>query len=407
MSNSIDSPKAHGSGWLEILTAGFLVVLVCYAGPLLIYQQAAHAMGVSAAEFSSWIFAISIAAGVTCIVLSFWMRAPIATAWSAPGTVLLISLGTRLPMAEVVGAFFVAAAAILFLGISGLFDRLVRAIPRAVADGMMAGILFGFGVDAMGGFAKAPGVIVLLLGAYFALQVLLPRLTMLALLTLGLVISWQGYGVQLDTIGLQLAAPKFTTPQFSVQAMLGLALPLVITTVTGQILPGMTILRANGYQTPARPILIVTSLASMVGALFGGITTALAAITLALCAGPDAHPDPDRRWLAGVAAGVFFCIGGIFAGSIGALLALLPTEIIAMLAGLALLGAITKSLTDMLTAGTDVQAGLVTFIVTTADVSLWGISSAFWGVVAGVGAVIITRAAMTLWQRGAARMRSA
>lgn len=385
-----DGPDA---GWPTILSAGFLVVLVSYAGPMLIYLQAAHAMGVSEADFSSWVFATSLAAGVTSIVLSIWSRAPVVTAWSAPGCVLLISLGAGLPFAEVVGAYIVAALAILGLGVTGLFDRLVAAIPQAVADGMMAGILFGFAVHAFGGIGEAPGIVAILVGAYFAFGAVVPRYTMLLLLVVGLGLSWSVYGVNPDSIGIAFAEPSITWPAFSLSATLGLALPLVITTVTGQFLPGFTILKANGYDVPARPILVVSSLASLVSALFGGMTNALAAITLALCAGPDGHPDPRRRWLAGVAAGVFFCLGGIFAGSIGRLMALLPAQIIGLLAGLALLGAILKSLGDMLAANEGTQAGLVTFAITTTGVSIWGIGSAFWGVVAGVAAVAITRTA--------------
>lgn len=381
------------AGWPTILSAGFLVVLVSYAGPMLIYLQAAHAMGVSEADFSSWVFAISLAAGVTSIVLSVWSRAPVVTAWSAPGCVLLISLGAGLPFAEVVGAYIVAALAILGLGVTGLFDRLVAAIPQAVADGMMAGILFGFTVHAFGGIGEAPGIVAILVGAYFAFGAVVPRYTMLLLLVVGLGLSWSVYGVNPDSIGIAFAEPRITWPAFSLSATLGLALPLVITTVTGQFLPGFTILKANGYDVPARPILVVSSLASLVSALFGGMTNALAAITLALCAGPDGHPDPQRRWLAGVAAGGFFCLGGIFAGSIVRLMSLLPTQIIGLLAGLALLGAILKSLGDMLAANEGTQAGLVTFAITTAGVSIWGIGSAFWGVVAGVAAVAITRSA--------------
>lgn len=390
---------AEGNHWAGVLSAGFLVVLVSYAGPLLIYLQAAHAMGASPAEFSSWVFAISVSAGVSTILLSIWFRAPVVTAWSAPGTVLLISLGAQMPFAEVVGAFIVAAVAILVLGATALFDRLVTAIPKAVADGMMAGILFGFTAHAMSGIAEAPVVVAILVGAYFAFAAVIPRYTMLVLVALGLALSWTAYGVSPEAVGLALAEPRLTWPAFSVPATLGLALPLVITTVTGQFLPGLTILRANGYDVPARPILVVSSLASIIGALFGGITTALAAITLALCAGPESHPDPRRRWLAGVAAGAFFCLGGVFAGSIGRLMALLPVQIIGLLAGLALLGAILKSLGDMVGAFEDAQAGLVTFAITTAGVSIWGIGSAFWGVVAGVSAVAITR--------GAARLRAA
>lgn len=390
------STGPDGGHWAGIISAGFFVVLVSYAGPLLIYLQAANAMGASAAEFSSWVFAISVAAGVASIVLSVWTRVPVATAWSAPGTVLLISLGTGLPFAEVVGAFLVTAVVILVIGATGLFDRFVALIPRAVADGMMAGILFGFGLQAMEGIAEAPFIVGGLLIAYFALMASVPRYALLVLLALGLVLSWQVYGVSPEAIGIGFAEPRFVSPAFSVEAVLSLALPLVLTTLTGQFLPGITILRANGYAVSARPLIVVSSLASIFAAFFGGITIALAAITLALCAGPESHPDPRRRWLAGVAAGVFFCVGGIFAGSLVGVLTLLPVEIIAMLAGLALLNAILRGMTDMLASAEDAQAGLVTFIVTTTGVSIAGVSSAFWGVVVGIAAVAVSRAVRRL-----------
>lgn len=390
------STEPDGGHWAGVISAGFLVVLVSYAGPLLIYLQAANAMGASAAEFSSWVFAISVGAGIASIVLSVWTRVPVATAWSAPGTVLLISLGTGLPFAEVVGAFLVTAVVILVLGASGLFDRFVALIPRAVADGMMAGILFGFGLQAMEGIAEAPFIVGGLLVAYFALMASVPRYTLLILLAIGLALSWQVYGVSPEAIGIGFAEPRFTAPAFSIEAVLSLALPLVLTTLTGQFLPGITILRANGYSVSARPLIVVSSIASIFAGFFGGITIALAAITLALCAGPEAHPDPRRRWLAGVAAGVFFCLGGIFSGSLAGLLTLLPVEIIAMLAGLALLNAILRGMTDMLASTEDAQAGLVTFIVTTTGVSIAGVSSAFWGVVVGIGAVAVSRAVRRL-----------
>lgn len=394
---TISTPTEPDEGhWAGVISAGFLVVLVSYAGPLLIYLQAANAMGASASEFSSWVFAISVGAGIASIVLSVWTRVPVATAWSAPGTVLLISLGTGLPFAEVVGAFLVTAVVILVLGATGLFDRFVALIPRAVADGMMAGILFGFGLQAMEGIAEAPFIVGGLLVAYFALMASVPRYTLLILLAIGLALSWQVYGVSPEAIGIGFAEPRFTAPAFSIEAVLSLALPLVLTTLTGQFLPGITILRANGYSVSARPLIVVSSIASIFAAFFGGITIALAAITLALCAGPEAHPDPRRRWLAGVAAGVFFCLGGIFSGSLAGLLTLLPVEIIAMLAGLALLNAILRGMTDMLASTEDAQAGLVTFIVTTTGVSIAGVSSAFWGVVVGIGAVAVSRAVRRL-----------
>lgn len=266
-------------------------------------------MGVSDAAFSSWVMAISIAAGLTSIALSLMTRAPIVTAWSAPGTVLLISVGAGMPFSDVVGAFVLSALVILALGVTGLFDRLVAAIPKPVASGMMAGILFGFGLKAMGAMATAPAIFAVLVAAYLVFSVLLPRYAVVIMLILGLLLAWLVEDVPMGDVRATFASPVLTWPSFSVQAMAGLALPLILTTLTGQFLPGMAILRANGFQVAARPIVVLCALASLPSGLFGGITTALASITLALCAALDAHRDPARRYAAGVACGVVFCRG--------------------------------------------------------------------------------------------------
>lgn len=378
---------------LSTVAAGFLAVLVSYSGPLLLYFEAARAMEVPLSAFSSWVFAISMAAGLSSIGLSLWLRAPIVTAWSAPGTALLISIGTGLPFDQIVGAFLVSAAAIFAIGASGLFDRAVALIPAQVADGMMAGILFGFGVKAMGGLGAAPELFAALLCAYAVFSTAAPRLALvlLAALAVGLSLWTGGPGEGAGAVTLAFAAPQLTWPSFSAPAIVGLGLPLVLTTLTGQFLPGMAILRGYGYRVPARPIVMVAAGLSAVGALLGAVNTALAAITAAICAGPEAEPDRDKRWAAAAVNGVFYCIGGIFAGSVVQLLASVPATVITMLAGLALLNAVTGGLRKVFGGEGAVLPGLLAFMVTVSGVSLWDIGSAFWGVVVGVAALHLQR----------------
>ncbi len=375
--------------------AGFLAVLVSYAGPLLIYLSAAEAMGVSKDGFSSWVFAISVAAGLSSIGLSLWFRVPVAMAWSAPGTVLLISLGTSLSPAEMVGAYMAVAAVLVLIGISGAFERLVQFLPPSVTNGMMAGILFGFGLKAAGGLATDPAAIALLIIVFAGCAVIIPRYAMLFLLASALLISAVFYDASVGTVNVAFAHLEITGPAFSTGAMLSLALPLLITTLSGQYLPGMAILRASGFNISANPILIVGGFVSVAAAFLGGITTALASITAAFCAGPDSHEDPNRRYVAGIACGVFFCLGGVFAGSIVEILILLPSALIALLAGLALLQPILKFVEAML-ASDNAQAGLLTFMFTASGVSLFGIGSAFWGVVIGIAVHFLARAVRPL-----------
>ncbi len=372
---------------VSTIVAGFLAVLISLAGPLLILLQAAMAMGIGSALFSSWVFATLISAGLASIVLSLKLRAPILVAWSAPGAVLLISIGPQLAYSEVVGAYLVTAAVILLVGCTGVFDRLVELVPRAVASGMMAGILFQFGSSAIGALSTAPLAFGVLLGAYLLLSAWWPRFVMMILLLIALALAGTSYDMSFSQVDIALAQPELAWPSLSLDALLSLSFPLIITTLTGQFLGGMAILRANGFHAPARPILVLASLAALPAALYGGITTALAAITMALGAGEEADPDPARRYVAGVASGLFLCLADVFAGTIVALLTLLPVEIIALLAGLALLGPIAKGLQDMLADTRDAQAGLLTFIVAASGSSLWGLGAAFWGIVIGLVAV--------------------
>jgi benzoate membrane transport protein len=372
--------------------AGFLAVLVSYAGPLLIYLSAAEAMDISRPAFTSWVFAISVSAGSSSIALSLWFRVPISMAWSAPGTVLLIGLGTSLSAAEMVGAYIAVAGSLVLIGISGFFERLVQVLPPAVTNGMMAGILFGFGLKAAGGFATDPVTIATLIAAFAVCTAIVPRYAVLVLLALAVVLTSFTYETSITSVSLSLAQPQVTLPAFSVPAMLSLAVPLLITTLSGQYLPGMAILRAHGYTVSANPILIFGGIASAGAAVFGGITTALASITAAFCAGPESHEEPDRRYIAGVACGVFFCLGGLFAESIVDMLILLPSSVIALLAGLALLQPILK-FTGAVMASEDAQAGLLTFIFTASGVTLFGIGAAFWGVVVGIAVHFLTRIA--------------
>lgn len=363
--------------------AGLLAVLVSFAGPLLIYLSAAEAVAVSNETFTSWVFAISMAAGLSSIGLSFWFRVPIAMAWSAPGTVLLISIGTDLSPSEIVGAYLVVAVCLILIGFSGVFELFVQVLTPAITNGMMAGILFGFGLRAASGLASDPLAICLLLATFSILTAFVPKYAMLVLLAVALGVSSVANETALSSIGLSLGTPEWTSPSFSIAAMLSLAVPLLITTLSGQYLPGMAIIKSNGYKISANPILIFGGIASAVAALFGGITTALASITAAFCAGPDSHEDSDRRYVAGIACGAFFCLCGAFSGSIVDAIIVLPASVIALLAGLALLRPILKFLEAMIDSEGS-MAGLLTLIFTASNVSLFGIGSAFWGAFVGI-----------------------
>ncbi|WP_295958884.1 benzoate/H(+) symporter BenE family transporter [Rhodoferax sp.] len=374
---------------LSAITAGFLAVLISYSGPLVIFFQAAQNAHVSPDMMASWVWAISIGAGVSGIVLSWWLKVPVVTAWSAPGTALLVTLFPHISLEQAVGAYLVAAVVILGIGTSGYFDKLMHAILKGIASAMMAGILFQFGVGTFQAVKTMPAITFGMIAVYLLFRRLLPRYCLVVLLIASLAMAVAFKGVSLAGVGLHLASPVFIRPEWTWGATLSLALPLVLVSVTGQFLPGMAILRSAGYSTPARPIIMVTSLASIGAAFFGGITVVIAAITAALCTGKDAHEDARKRYVAGIANGVFYLVGGCFAGTIILFFAALPKELIAVLAGLALVGAISGSLAGAMQEADHREASVITFLATASGMGFWGLGSAFWGVVLGAVAYLL------------------
>jgi benzoate membrane transport protein len=374
---------------LSAVAAGFLAVLVSYAGPLAIFFQAGAAADIPAQMMTSWVWAISMGAAVSGILLSVWLKAPIVTAWSAPGTALLVTLFPELSLNEAVGAYITAAVIIFVIGASGTFDAFVRAIPKGVAAGMMAGILFQFGVGAFTAIESTPALAIGMLLAYVVFRRLVPKYTLVLLLIVGIVLAVVLEDASLAGVRLSMAVPQFITPEWNLGSTLSLAIPLVLVSLTGQFLPGMAILQGAGYRVKAKPVIAVSSLISLPMALFGGITTVVAAITAAICTGKDAHEDPSKRYVAGVFNGVFYLVGGLFAGTLVALFTSLPAAFVAVLAGLALLGAIANNLFAALEDASHREASLITFIVTASGLSLYGLSSAFWGVVIGYGCFLV------------------
>lgn len=377
---------------LSAVVAGFLAVLVSYSGPLAIFFQAGASAGISPEMMTSWVWAISMGAAVSGIILSLWLRTPVVTAWSAPGTALLVTLFPELSLGEAVGAYITAALAILVIGVSGSFDALVQRIPRGIAAGMMAGILFQFGVGAFTAIEGTPVLALGMLVSYVVFRRLAPKYTLVLLLVTGVTLAVALEGASLAGVHWRLAVPSLITPEWSLATTLSLAIPLVLVSLTGQFLPGMAILRAAGYKARAKPVIAVTSLVSLPMALFGGITIVVAAITAAICTGRDAHEEPGKRYVAGVANGVFYLIGGLFAGTIVSLFTSLPAAFVAVLAGLALIGAISGNLASALEDADHREASVITFIATASNMSLFGLSSAFWGVVIGGACYLILNA---------------
>lgn len=374
---------------VSAVIAGFVTVLVGFTSSAVIVFQAAQALGASPSEVGSWMCALGLGMGLTCIVLSLRYRIPVVTAWSTPGAAMLITSASGVSMPEAVGAFLISAGLIVLFGFSGWFERLINRIPMSIASGMLAGVLLRFGLDIFTAMKTQFGMTFAMFCTYLIMRRVMPRYAVIAALLVGILIASEQGLLYVDAIGLEFAQPILTLPQFSVRAMIGIALPLFVVTMASQNVPGVAVMRASGYSVPISPLIGWTGIATLLLAPFGGFALNLAAITAAICMGREAHEDPARRYIAAIAAGIFYLIIGLFGATVSAVFAAFPKELVLAIAGLALLGTIGNGLASALIQEKEREPALVTFLVTASGVTLLGIGSAFWGLIAGVLSLLV------------------
>lgn len=382
----MSSPPRHLLNDLSLsaIAAGFVTVLVGFASSAVIVFQAAQSLGASPEEISSWMWALGLGMGLTCIGLSVRYRMPVVTAWSTPGAAMLIGSAAGLPLSDAIGAFLLSALLIVVSGFSGFFERMISRIPVPLASGMLAGVLLRFGIDAFAAMKTQLGMVLTMFAVYLLARRLLPRYAVILTLLVGIAFA-SGLGLlHVDGLSLQLAKPIFTPPTFSLAAVVGIALPLFVVTMASQNVPGVAVIRASGYAIPISPVVGWTGVANLLLAPFGAFALNLAAITAAICMGREAHEDASRRYVAAIAAGVFYVVVGLFGATVAALFAAFPKELVLAIAGIALLGTIGNSLAAALREEAEREPALVTFLVTASGLSLAGIGSAFWGLLAGV-----------------------
>ncbi|WP_375058024.1 benzoate/H(+) symporter BenE family transporter [Zobellella sp. DQSA1] len=389
MSSTIPPSPVRLGDLIHPVVAGLISVIVNYGGTFILVFQAAKVAGLSPELTASWVWSISIGVGVTGLVLSWITREPIIMAWSTPAAAFLVTALATTPYAEAVGAYMISAAAFVVLGLSGYFEKVIRLIPPGVAAGLLAGILLQFGIGAFGGMSIDPLLAGLLIVAYMVLKRFTARYAVVGILVLGLAFLLLQHRVDLSGLELKLAAPVFTMPVFSFNALLSVALPLFLITLTGQYMPGMLVLRNDGFKTSANPIVTVTGLGSLLMAPFGSHAFNIAAITAAICTGREAHEDPSRRWIAGMAAGICYILVGVFGVTLAAVFMAFPATFITTLAGLALLGTIGGSLAGAMADAKAREAALITFLASAANITMFGIGGAFWGLLLGLAAYVV------------------
>ncbi len=376
---------------LSTAVAGFVAVLVGFTSSVAIVFQAAQAFGATPAQITSWMWALGLGMGLCSLVPSLILRQPVMVAWSTPGAAVLATAGLAggFSMGEAIGAFMISALLITLAGVTGWFERVMNRIPMEIAAALLAGVLARFGLQAFAAAETALPLVLLMLMVYLVSRRLAARYAVVITLAAAVaLVATQGQ-MAWSAVQLELALPVFTAPQFSVAAVISLAIPLFVVTMASQNLPGVAVIRASGYDLPISRLITLTGLATLVLAPFGAFALNFSAITAAMCMGPEAHADRNRRYTAAVACGAIYVAIGLFGAVITGLLTAFPKELVVAIAGLALLGTIGNGLAAALRDESHREAALITFLVTLSGVVIVGVGSAFWGVVAGSIAIFV------------------
>jgi benzoate membrane transport protein len=369
---------------LSTIVAGFVAMMTGYTSSLVLMFQAGQAAHLSNAQISSWIWALSIGMAVCSIGLSLRFRAPIVIAWSTPGAALLVSSLPHVAYAQAIGAFIVCAALLTIVGLTGWFDTLMKKIPAGIASALLAGILFEIGIEIFRAAQFQTALVLTMFFTYLIVKRLAPRYAIVTTLIVGTAAAaWLGL-LDFSHFRVALAHPVFTMPAFSVAASVSIGIPLFVVAMASQNVPGIAVLRADGYTTPSAPLISTTGIASLLLAPFGSHGINLAAITAAICTGPEAHPNRDKRYTAAVWGGIFYLLAGVFGATIAALFAALPKALVVSVAALALFASIMSGLANAMQDVKQREAALVTFMVTASGLTLLSIGPAFWGLVAGM-----------------------
>ena len=383
---------------LAAFTAGFVAVLVGFTSSVAIVFQAALAFNATPAQIASWMWALGIGMGLCSLVPSLWLKKPVMVAWSTPGAAVLATAGLAggFSMGEAVAAFMVSAALITLFGVTGWFEKVMNRIPVAIASALLAGVLARFGIQAFAAAQTALPLVLLMLAIYLLGKRLMPRYAVVLTL-LGAIIFVVARGqLAWSEVNFSFAMPVFVVPQFTLAAIISLAIPLFVVTMASQNLPGVAAIHAAGYGPdapdggiPVSKIITLSGLATLVLASFGAFALNLSAITAAICMGKEAHEDPAKRYTAAVCCGAIYVVIGVFGAAITGLLTAFPKELVVAIAGLALLGTIGSGLAAAMKDESHREAALITFLVTLSGVVIAGVGSAFWGVVAGAIALFV------------------
>lgn len=375
---------------VQAATAGILAAVVGFGSSFPIVVAGLVAVGANSEQASSGLMAAALAMGFASLLIALVTRKPIASAWSTPGAALLVTTGAVAGGFEAaVGAFIVSGALIIVAGYWKTFGRWVSMIPGSLAGAMLAGVLLGLCLAPVKAVATVPEaalpvILVWAVVARFYRLMAVPAAVVMAVI----IVIFQGDPIVTTSLWPN---PVFITPVFTWGAVIGIALPLFIVTMASQNIPGIAVLVAQGYKPSAGKPIAFTGLLSMISAPFGGHAVNLSAIVATMCASPDAHPDPDRRYWAAMVKGIVSIGLGLMAGLVVAVVQAAPPLLIETVAGLALLGPLATSLKTAMEDENDREAAIVTFVVAASGLTIAGIGGAFWGLIAGAAILGLKR----------------
>jgi benzoate membrane transport protein len=375
------SDEAH---WPSLIGSAVAAVVVGFASTILVIMQAAVAVGANEAQQASWAAMLCFVMGGLTLLLSWQHRIPMIIAWSTPGAALLATSVVSVSYPEALGAFAVAGLLTVATGLVRPLADAIERMPPAIAAAMLSGVLVAYVLKVPAAALALPWLVVPLVLAFFAMRLWKPFYAVPVVVVLGLVLAAASGVMKLDGFAPSLTLLTFDMPKFSAAAVISLGLPLYLVTMASQNLPGFAVLRASGYKPPVTSALVTTGLASALMSPFAGPQVNMAAITASLCTGPDVHPDAAQRWKVSIPYVVLYVIVGLAASAFVKLLGALPHDLVLAIAGLALFGPLMGAMGVMMKEPRDVDAALVTFLVTASGFSLYGIGAAFWGLVAGL-----------------------
>ena len=371
--------------------AGFITFLIGISVSSVLVIQAAQLLGASTAQISSWFWALGLSIGLSGLILSWKFKYPVATSWSTAGLALIIATGSGYSLNEAVAAFMICGIITAALGFFGAFERILSFIPQSLTSAMLAGVLLKFGIDVFAKLETHWGFIFTLLATYIVLKKALPRYCIVITVIIGFVICLLFMQFEIPPLNLSLTQPVWVTPDFSLQSLLGLAIPLFIINMASQYLPGIAMIKSYGYQPHVRQLVGWTGIAQAFFAPFGAFATNIAAISAAVSLDDQAHSDPQKRYIAGMSCGVFYILMGLFASTLTTLLISFPSVFIVALAGIALFATIGHNISIAFQQVDEREAALMTFLFSASGVQFFGIGSAFWGLLFGYAVYRIFR----------------